>query len=449
MAETKTDPPKTTTSETVSTNVQVASGLVTTVASGSGPQSCPRPDWSSLPQFDRNVPIFLFGAACLPGTATAAGCPSDKSFYTIAVPVNQFIAEGWEAPGGNRYWAKDLTVNLKDPKVVTLLNLLARRSKDKFTEEFGGSKRNTTMASVLATGKWVAKYGVMTVENSPTAATTAGECIQRGSYLLNVDDISKGVRLQAYGSQPWMGSKVKQVELWASYNPGANNLNYTIRVVFDGAWSQTVNSANAWLQNNTSKVCGKISGTEMTAAAVTMTAFPGTQPYAAAYAAAMALCRIPFSPPACVPQAPVPGQVTIPTTFLDAKPILQSVKGGTVWSTGITIDPSMGMLAPTRIAPGAVPTTTTTYPAGTIAWYDAGVGGYRVAIPYAGDGVTHIPISAGALSRLPAEGIMLVDKTGWEKATLPWLRRSTTKIGMMVAGVALAAAATAIASRED
>ncbi len=67
---------------------------------------CPPVNWSSLPRFTRDsLAAFMFGATCLPGTATNTGCRVDQTVYTIVVPWDRFTAEGWTAPGGNRYWA--------------------------------------------------------------------------------------------------------------------------------------------------------------------------------------------------------------------------------------------------------------------------------------------------------------------------------------------------------
>lgn len=444
---------------------------------------CPRPDWSALPNLGRNIPAFLFIPACLPGTQTSSGCPADKSFYTIAVPWAQFLG-GWEAPGGNRYWASPrFHANLQDPKVMGLLRLMAARSKDYFLARAADTTaiRNLKLSQVLgkpvpskATASirfvnghaqtiitpgvpdvFAATYGYMTVEVKPDPNETVGAFIKRGGYLLHVDgdqSMRKGMRLQGYGGEKWWGGDVKQAELWADYNADAQQLGYTIRLVYKNAWKKTVDNVDRWLRANAVKLCAELSSPKAIAGTAAMAAFPWAAPYLAAYGAALSACGLAQAPaaPKCIPQEALPGAYLPP---MGGGVVIQSPKGGTMWGTAA--GQAAASMTATSLAPvtntvtpgGAPPAIASPYPVGTIAWYDTSAPGYRVAVPEPGPGTTHRPVIAGALAKLPATGIRLVDKGQWERATLPWLRRGSTKIGMMIGGIAVASAATVFASR--
>jgi hypothetical protein len=89
------------------------------------------------------------------------------------------------------------------------------------------------------------------------------------------------------------------------------------------------------------------------------------------------------------------------------------------------------MLAPLRPG-GPAPEINSPYPPGTIAWLDPSVNAYRIGTPFAGMGITHV-IRPETLAALPPVGILVVNKAQWLKATLPWIRRPSTKIGLGVA----------------
>lgn len=429
------------------------------------PQPCPRANLSDLPNLSRDVPAFLFLPACLPGKETASGCAAGDMFYTVAVPWSAFLAQGWEAPGGNRYWATTIPANLRDPRVPALLKLMAARSRDDFKDTFASDKRpvkylidpNAAFGSITAQ-RWKTRIGDLAVQVVPDPNETIKAFIKRGGYLLDSELILKGGRrLQAVGAQPWMGSKIERSELWGSYDPAAKTVSYTIRVVYKGAWSQTVTDVDAWLRKNLSAMCAKASSTEAMTAAAALTAFPATAPYLAAYGAVLSMCGLSLAQLPCVPQPPLPGEVNAATNVANTSgAVIQSVKAGTAWgnaasAAGAMLPASAGVLAPATFPqPGVLgPGIPGAYPDGTIAWYDTGAGGYRVAVPFPGPSTTHRILSAGVIPRLPATGIQLVTKTAWERATLPWLQRTTTKFGMMIGGVAAAGAATVYAATRD
>jgi hypothetical protein len=439
------------------------------------PPPCPRANLSDLPNLGRNIPAFLFAAACLPGTETNNGCAASSLFYTIAVSWNDFITRGWEAPGGNRYWETAITADLKDPRVPAILKLMAARSRDTFQAQFSKGRspvpqapglapkytldyKNLPVATVLqpnpySTSQWKLRIGDLAVQVQPLPGETAGAFIKRGGYLLDEKTISTGGRLQRTGPQPWMGSKVEEVELWGSYHPADRSVRYTIRLVYKGAWGQTVTDVEAWGKKNLGKLCALASSPEaMAATTAALTAFPAIAPYLAAHGVVLSMCGLAVSQPPCVPQPPVPGEVNaatvVPTNTTGA--VVQSVKGGTAWgnaasAAGASLPASAGRLPSPGGAAPEIPGAGA-YPPGSIAWYDTGAGGFRVAVPFPGPGTTHRVVNAGVLPKLPAIGIRLVNKTEWERATLPWLQRSTTKIGMMVGGVAAAGAATVYAA---
>lgn len=90
--------------------------------------------------------------------------------------------------------------------------------------------------------------------------------------------------------------------------------------------------------------------------------------------------------------------------------------------------------------------TVPAYPAGSLAWYDKTVAGYRIAVPVPGNGTTHAPVTA-ALKSVPA-GVTVVTTREWERATRPFWQRGSTKIGLAaVGGIAVISTATVLLTR--
>ena len=426
------------------------------------PPPCPRPSWLDLPNLSRDIPAFMFVPMCLPGTETASGCPADKAFFTIAVPWGQFLAEGWVAPGGNRYWsAPRFPANLKDPKVVGLLQLMAARSHNYFQDRATSKElRNLKVTEIIGkpvpskpTQKVTMKpgggmtitvipgtpdifntsYGHMSIAVQPNPGETMAAFAKRGGYLLHTDGaqtMRNGFLLQSQGSRPWMGSKVRSIQLWGDYNPVEQKIGYTLRLEYEGAWAQTVSSVDKWARENLSALCDKLNSPEAIAATTILGAFPATAPYLVAYGVVLTQCGLAQMPkPACVPQgSPVPGAYVPPSS--GGGIVLTPGRANVAVSAGSSL-PGGGTLAPLIRPGGPAPEINSPYPPGTIAWLDSSVNAYRIGVPFAGPGVTHA-VRPETLATLPPVGILVVDKAQWIKATVPWIQRPSTKIGLGV-----------------
>lgn len=417
------------------------------------PPPCPRPSLSDLPNLSLDIPAFMFGQACLPGTATDTGCPADKAYYVIVVPWERFVAEGWTAPGGNRYWQSSMPANPEDVRARMILRFMAARSKTAFRDKYKNS--NKPVAEILtpkaavparrtATGwtlaqpaeAWATQVGVVTVEVQPEPGETAKAFAARGGYLLNLSpDTSPFLgkeALSTYGARPWMGGNVRTVGLWATYDVGTRTIGYAVRVELKGTWKQAVDGTEKWIRDNAAKFCAKATGADAIAATSALAAFPGTAPYLAAYGAALSVCGLASIPaPPCTPQA-WPGLVAGGTTgegitfttggkgrpvFIDTAAVLTAINPKVQGMRGEVVDQSVA------------------YPLGTIAWLDPTLGKYRIAVPAPGPGTTHREtVTIAALPR--STSIQVVDQAAWQRATRPWLRRTRTQYGLVGGGIA-------------
>lgn len=402
-------------------------------------QPCPRIDPLRPPSLGRNLPgVLQFGATCLPGTATASGCNDDQKFYALLVPWDQVLANGWIAPGGNRYWQSQVKVTPKDPLATAIIRLMADASKKQFQYIFGKKDdyKKLTMAQVLTkyrTG-WVMQYGIARAEVEPNPHETAANFVARGGYLLHADGefIGKGNYVLDSYKPAWLPSDVKYVQLIASYDPGAALIGYTVRVVMTGSWDKVMRATLGQIGTAQKKFCSTLTGEKAAQAAMAATLYPAATPYAVAWTAAAQMCGLNQ-----LPCEPLPGQPS------PAAPSLINTGGGkrgSIVSVGAWL-PGTALTTPPPAAP--VPFK---YPEGTIAWYDAAAAGYRIALPAPGQDTTHQPLVTAAATTVPL-GALIVTKREWERATLPWLRRGSTKIGMMIGGIAVASAATVFASR--
>lgn len=420
------------------------------------PPPCPRPSLSDLPNLSLDIPAFMFGAACLPGTATADGCPADKAYYVIVVPWEQFVAEGWTAPGGNRYWQGSMLAHLDDVRVRMILRMMAARSKRAFRDKYKNS--NELVAKILegkpavptkrvgarlipaqAAEAWTTRVGEVGVEVQPAPNETAKAFAARGGYLLDLSPASSPFlgkqALQTYGARPWMGDNVRKVGLWATYDAGTRTISYAVRVEMEGMWKQAVDGTEKWIRENAAKFCAKATGTEAIAAAGALAAFPAAAPYLAAYGAALSVCGMASIPaPPCTPQA-WPGLVTGGTAG-EGVTFTSDGKGGrrpvidpkTVLTA---INPKMQALRAEAV------TQSIAYPLGTIAWFDPTLNAYRIAVPAPGVGTTHREtVTVTALPQTTS--VQVVDQAAWQRATRPWLQRTRTQYGLVGGGVVAA-----------
>ena len=422
------------------------------------PPPCPRPSLSDLPNLSLDIPAFMFGAACLPGTETVDGCPADKAYYVIVVPWEQFVAEGWTAPGGNRYWQSSMPAHLDDVRARMILRMMAARSKATFRDKY---KNSNELVSKILAGKpatpmrrtatgiiparpaeaWATRVGEVTVEVQPAPDETAKAFAARGGYLLNLSpDSSPFLGKQAlsrYGARPWMGSNVRTAELWATYDVGTRTIGYAVRVALKSAWKQAVDGVDEWIRENMASLCTKITGSDAAVAAGALTAFPGTAPYLAAYGAALSVCGMTSIPaPPCTPQN-WPG-LTVTTGAGEGVTFASDGKGRrrpiidpkTVLTA---INPKMQALRAEAV------TQSIAYPLGTIAWFDPTLNAYRIAVPAPGVDTTHREtVTIAALPQTTS--VQVVDQAAWQRATRPWLQRTRTRYGLVGGAVAAVAA---------
>lgn len=424
---------------------------------------CPRP---SVTEALRNVlppGVFGFFVACKGPLSTVVctrsdlcmeGCTAEQAFIPVQIKWNDVVNQGWIAPGGNRYWKTSIPATASDPRAVAVLRMLAGRSATAFVEIWG---RDTTrkMTDVMAAGAWVAKLGIMSVPVLPQPNETPAAFVARGGYLLDLrpgfSPILGNVAWQKQGASlyPWLKdiADLRTIELYGNYDANAGLINYTLRCAYTGSWDQTVNAVSGAIANAATGFCGKLA--ENVGAAVTVsTTFPVAKPYMSVYTAALTLCNLSMAqipPVACVPREPRPEDLM---ALVSSAKVTWASAGGkgaiAAQVPGLTTPLAVNPNTPAAASPPAplppTPPSPGGYPAGTIAWRDPATPGYDIAIPAPVGGVTHQVVAMG-VTTLPA-GLHVVDRGEWERATLPWFRRRTAKIGMAVAGVALAAGAT-------
>lgn len=430
---------------------------------------CPLPTWRNLPELDRRrLPGVFFAPACLPGAATSSGCPARATYYTIALSWEDFIAKGHIAPGGNRYWSEwNRKLSTYDPVVVALLRSMATasmhlwRTRVRFQATNAqaamfrrdGLKHFKTVDAVLATGRWVTNYGIISVETQPVPGETLDAFTARGGYLLNVeaerghiyDEPSRGspllgVRAIESYAPKWPGAEdIRQIELWGKYIPAEGTVSYWVRVDYKGVWDKawdTLSGAASW-------VCAQTSSAETQTAIALAEAFPPTAAYAGAVAAAARVCAVGaiVSPP-CIPRAPAdPANLY----FIDeSRALLKPTGRGDVLRADFALMPGSGVKAQSPTTPTPSPAQETAFPPGTIAYQDPAQPGFKIAVPQPGSGTTHRPVGVTPTAPL---GAQVVDRGEWERATLPWVRRRTSKIGLMAGGVVVALVGTAAALR--
>ncbi len=421
---------------------------------------CPVPSWRDLPNLKRSTSpgVVLFAEACLPGTETAAGCPAGSAFYSIAVPWSTITSDhttaterAWTAPGGNRYFTQQLAADPRDPRVASVLRKMAAYSKTAFADTFGSNKN--TMAAIMANAPgWAASYGLVSVETAPSPTETAAAFVARGGYLLDVrpgwSAFLGKTPLWAVGREPWMSTSIRQYELWATYDP-AGTVTLMIRVVFEGDWTQATNATIGKIDSvigNPDSVCGKLTDPTV---AVTIGLTSKVYPAAAApYKALATTCKIMalFPEPDCVPPIVAAGA---------AGATIVAPTGGVTLGPGATQagrrPQSAQSAGNASVYTALAPAVTAGPPLGSIAMLDATASaGYRMAIPQPGAGVTHREVGVPPTARWSAAqpvppGVLVVNRGAWDKATLPWIQRRSSKIGLVVGGGVAAVAAVAAA----
>lgn len=289
----------------------------------------------------------MFGAACAGVTEVVWGaetCPADKVFWTIIVPWEQFLAEGWTAPGGNKYWSRTIPANSSDPITTSIFRLMAARSRTQFENKFRKSQQ--LMRDVLQqnAGMFATSFGMLTVGTMPDPNETAEAFWKRGGYLLWVDPKNgpfSGKLLQSYWRE-WMTKKVESGQLWAAYNPTDNGITYTIRLVYKDGVDKVVRAITDGINSAKQNFCAKATSGEAALAAGAVVSIPGAQPYVAAWGSAAALCNWPSTP--CTPAPSDPNQkkpvfigplittplqnvFTLPTTWVPSRPGVASTAG--------------------------------------------------------------------------------------------------------------------------
>lgn len=453
---------------------------------------CPAASWTAIPELNRETtPAILFAPGCLPGTADAQGaCATRNLRYTIAIPWSTFLAQARKAPGGNLYWDGSVPADRRNPTAFWLMNQMAIRNLVTFQAR--GKRGTERVSDALAKG-FLTKIGLVSVPIDPTANETTDAFVARGGQLFyppgdyyafgggtpiyslvpaqlvgNAGQATSGgavvegrrrtpTELLLYSAIPSWMQDVRAVEVYANYVVAANRIDYTIRVDWANAGAQVVDSVVRWLEQNVSKLCTKLNDPSVVTATTAASATPVTAPYAAGATTVRQLCNLPANYAAmtgCTPRAPgSPGSVeallAAPVVLSGKYMRFASLSGGkaamSAQSAGAASAFAINPAAPVAPTPPAPPPTTTTYPTGTIAWYDPKTG-YSIAVPAPAGGVTHRVIAMG-WATVPA-GVRVVDLATWERATLPWMRRRAAKIGFMVGGIALAVVGTAALVRQ-
>jgi len=427
---------------------------------------CPVIDPLRPPTLPRDLPnLLLFAATCLPGTGTATGCATNQMFYSVLIPWPNVVSDtpqagrSWTAPGGNRYWADQTRENT--PAGLAMLRLMAEVSRKHFQRTFQQDDyKNLTMAQVLEryAGKLAVSDGIVYVEKRPDPNETAGNFARRGGYLLWIDPASGPFR----GRQPldgyrpsWVPFEITAIQLWAYYNAATKTVEYNVRVVFKGTWQKIatgIMEGAGFLLQQQRKLCEVITGEDAQKAQMAAEIYqrnreaaakaettntgtpagpPPTSPYEAAWAATVAVCRqglqtwnAPPVPEHCLPPKPV----ATPT---------YGWKSQTAVATSGGAASTVGVLA-----------TQPAYPPGSIAYVDPTAQLVLVAVPQPGKGTTHaLQSSLPFMNGQPyvPTSLFQVTREQWERATLPWIKRRSTKIGAIgIAIIGATATATAI-----
>lgn len=439
---------------------------------------CPAATWTSIPELDRQkTPAILLAPGCLPGTADRNGaCATRDLRYTIAIPWSTFLTNARKAPGGNLYWYGSVPADRRNPTAFWFMNQMAMLNYWRF--QVRDRRANERVRDLLAQG-FLTKIGLVSVPVDPRPDETTVDLLRRGGQLFfppgdkhhsfifdgnvshstpiysfvprqNVPVLSRypaairDVVGQMFAPVPdWM-THVRDIEVYANYVVNENVINYTIRLAWSNAASQVIDDTVNWIANNASKLCTTLNNPNVVVATTAAGATPVTAPYAAGATTARQLCNLADrGSSGCIPRpAGSPGSVEA----LLATPVILSgryMRFAAMGRPAAAKPPAMPTMtiAPTAPTPTTSPTAPAAgYPAGTIAWRDPQTPGYDIAIPAPVGGITHQVVAMG-VTTLPA-GLHVVDRREWERATLPWFRRRTAKIGMAVAGVALAAGAT-------
>lgn len=411
-------------------------------------QPCPTIDPLRPPSLPRDLPgVLQYGATCLPGTATASGCAANQMFYAVLIPWADVISDtpkvgrSWTAPGGNRYWASETPEN--SPAGLAILRLMADTSRKHFQHMFGGGRNapdydQRRMAEVISAyaGKLTLDEGLVHVEKRPDPNETAGNFVRRGGYMLWVDPETGPFRSRAaleWYHPPWLGSDITNIALYGYYNVAKKTVEYSIRVAFKDTWRKIAEKSTGWLAAATQKFCSTITSEDATKAAYASMLYPGAQAYSAAWNSAVQMCGLSMQP--CTPR---PGQPQPP-----APPVTAPVGAGAGGWKAQNAAQYTGVLTPTLAQQSP-------YPAGSIAYVDPAAQLVHIAFPLPGPGTTHmaqpaaLPFVNGQPPAIPPT-LFQVTREQWERATLPWARRRSTKIGAIGAAVLGATAIAAVA----
>lgn len=406
---------------------------------------CPVIDPLRPPSLPRDLPgVLQYGATCLPGTATSAGCATDQMFYAVLIPWADVISDtpkigrAWTAPGGNRYWASETPEN--SPTGLAILRLMADQSRKHFQHMFGGGRNapdydGRSMSEVISAyaGKLTLDEGIVHVEKRPDPNEIAGNFVRRGGYMLWIDPATGPFRSRYaldWYHPPWLGGDIKNVWLYGYYNVATKTVEYSVRVEMKETWRKVVESSTGWIADATAKFCSTITSERATQAAYASMLYPGAQAYSAGWNAAVQMCGLSTAP--CTPRE---GQPQPPAPPVAPPP------GATGWKLAHTAS-AAGQYVPGAGALTAQPQ----FPAGSIAYVDPVPQLIHIAFPQPGKGTTHVPQTSlpfvNGVPRVPPT-LFQVSREQWERATMPWTKRRSTKIGAIGVAVIGAIATTA------
>lgn len=331
----------------------------------------------------------MFGDACLPGSATAAGCPANKQIFTIVIPWHRVMGDypgrgrndpwndwkSWTAPGGNRYYWESLPNGLRDPRVISLIQMMAHASKYMFQKAYNTS--NWNMSDLLARGEWKTSYGAVSVPILPLTGEKAKDFVARGGYLLDLrpdaspflskrpiftpTDEATYTKLVAAAQRAYFGPMGAHppekwmpdfygYELWGFYAPTAT-ATMTLRIVQDDALTRGL----ATIFGSIGQACAAIQDPRAALVVAGATAVPAAAPMVSAYKTAATICNLPnlFSSPPCIPLPPEEGGTPPPfipivdDALIKGAPTLKKQYAASI----ATISPGANTLAPE--SPGA------------------------------------------------------------------------------------------------
>lgn len=338
------------------------------------------------------------GGAAINNDSIGARCVS----YALVLPWETFKAEAKEAPGSNLYWRKRVAANVADPVIARAFQYAAAISKRHFAYYFGPGREHGSMKMADVLTKYAKElkhsFGAVTAEKTPKPTETAADFVKRGGYLLWIDGWGGGVFGHKDGrpgtaldqKRPsWVPDDIHAFQFYLDdYDVPSQRITLVVRLEYQnmnlGVVVGKINQAGQYVLK---QACKGIRSDKMNQALTFASVYYGT-PQAAAITALWKkqadACGLAFDPKPCIPSG-----------------------------------------AP-AVTPGTTPAASS-YPAGSMAWFDSNAHVYRIAVPNGSAAApTHTEVAQLAV---PPVGVPVVSRSTWERATRPFFARRTTLIG--------------------